>query len=114
MCTAPGAAKERALAEQQEQLLQARTEADRRLDAVNARLRAVADRERELEQRQQRLMQQVGGCHWWGEEGGRARGAVPCQHLPLVQQDLFKKKISISTPPFECFPPVFSPALSKQ
>ena len=53
------AAKERALAEQQERLLAARTEAERKLDASNSRLRAVAERERELEQRQQQLMQQV-------------------------------------------------------
>jgi TolA-binding protein len=61
-CAAPAclpAAKERALAEQQEQLLAARTEAERKLDASNSRLRAVAERERELEQRQQQLMQQV-------------------------------------------------------
>ena len=55
------AAKERALAEQQEQLLQARADAERKLDGVAARLRAVAERERELEQRQELLMQQVGG-----------------------------------------------------
>ena len=53
------AAKERALAEQQEQLLAARTEAERKLDASNSRLREVSERERELEQRQQQLMQQV-------------------------------------------------------
>lgn len=64
----PAAAKERALAEQQEQLLQSRTEADRKLDAVNARLRAVAERERELEQRQQQLMQQVGSRQGWRGE----------------------------------------------
>lgn len=53
------AAKERALGDQQEALLQARTEADRKLDALNARLRGVAERERELEGRQAQLTQQV-------------------------------------------------------
>ena len=59
-CMTAHAAKERALAEQQEQLLQARADAERKLDGVAARLRAVAERERELEQRQEQLMQQVG------------------------------------------------------
>ena len=53
-------AKDRALAEQQEQLLQARADAERKQADVSSRLRAVAERERELEQRQQQLVQQVG------------------------------------------------------
>jgi hypothetical protein len=48
---APPAAKERDLAEQQQQVLAAKAEAERKLDAVNARLKAVADREREAEAR---------------------------------------------------------------
>lgn len=55
----PPSAKERALAEQQEALLQARADADRKLDALNARQRGLAERERELDARQQTLMQQV-------------------------------------------------------
>lgn len=53
------AAKERALADQHEALLQARTEADRKLDALNSRVRGVAERERELDTRHQQLTQQV-------------------------------------------------------
>lgn len=53
------AAKERTLAEQQEALQATRSEADRKMDSLNARLRGVAERERELEGRQARLAQQV-------------------------------------------------------
>lgn len=47
----PPAAKDRDLAEQQQNLLAAKAEAERKLEAANARLKAVADREREAEQR---------------------------------------------------------------
>ena len=76
------AAKERALADQQEALLAARTEADRKLDALNQRLRGVAERERELEARQAQLTAQVRAGVWraGGAWGGRCRGRGPAQH----------------------------------
>ncbi len=50
--------------DQQEALLAARTEADRKLDALNQRLRGVAERERELEARQAQLTAQVRAGVW--------------------------------------------------